>query len=143
MRFAKIDRETAETSIDLTLDLDGIGDSSINTGVGFLDHMLTLFSRHGRFDIQLKCEGDTYVDDHHSVEDIGICLGKAFSQALSSSISFVFVSVPSSMLSHTSLSPEWPKRPTLITMLPSSVRRFCASINSSLKRVLPQSVMTL
>jgi len=82
MRFAKIDRETAETSIDLTLDLDGIGDSSINTGVGFLDHMLTLFSRHGRFDIQLKCEGDTYVDDHHSVEDIGICLGKAFSQAL-------------------------------------------------------------
>ena len=82
MRFAKISRETAETSIELSLDIDGIGDSTINTGVGFLDHMLTLFSRHGRFDIDLKCEGDTYVDDHHSVEDIGICLGKAFAQSL-------------------------------------------------------------
>ena len=82
MRIAEISRETAETDIKLQIDLDGTGDSTVNTGVGFLDHMMTLFSRHGRFDLTLECEGDTYVDDHHSVEDIGICLGKAFSEAL-------------------------------------------------------------
>ncbi len=82
MRIAEIYRETAETDIKLQLDLDGTGDSSVNTGVGFLDHMMTLFSRHGRFDLTLDCDGDTYVDDHHSVEDIGICLGKAFKEAL-------------------------------------------------------------
>lgn len=82
MRIADINRETAETYIKLHIDLDGTGDSSVNTGVGFLDHMMTLFSRHGRFDLTLECDGDTYVDDHHSVEDIGICLGKAFKQAL-------------------------------------------------------------
>ncbi|MBQ3691951.1 MAG: imidazoleglycerol-phosphate dehydratase HisB [Clostridia bacterium] len=82
MRIAEINRETAETDIKLQIDLDGTGDSNIRTGVGFLDHMMTLFSRHGRFDLNLECDGDTYVDDHHSGEDIGICLGKAFSEAL-------------------------------------------------------------
>ena len=75
-------RKTAETDIALKLNLDGSGKSSIDTGVGFLDHMLELFTRHGKFDLELKCVGDTHVDNHHSVEDIGICLGRAFSQAL-------------------------------------------------------------
>jgi len=82
MRIAEIKRKTNETDIFLTLDLDGTGESSIDSGVGFLDHMLTLFARHGRFDLKLTCKGDTYVDDHHSVEDIGIALGQAFTQAL-------------------------------------------------------------
>ena len=82
MRNAVITRKTAVTDISLTLVLDGTGKSEISSGVGFLDHMLTLFSRHGRFDLTLSCKGDTYVDDHHSVEDIGIALGKAFAEAL-------------------------------------------------------------
>lgn len=82
MRKAEIKRKTAETDIVLTLDLDGTGKSDIDSGVGFLDHMLTLFAKHGRFDLQLACKGDTQVDDHHSVEDIGICLGEAFAKAL-------------------------------------------------------------
>ncbi len=82
MRTAEIKRTTKETDIALTLDLDGTGKSEINSGVGFLDHMLTLFAKHGRFDLTLTCNGDTYVDDHHSVEDIGIALGQAFDMAL-------------------------------------------------------------
>ena len=82
MRTAEIVRTTAETDIRLTLNLDGTGNSTINTGCGFLDHMLTLFARHGRFDLTVTCRGDTSVDDHHTVEDIGICLGSAFRQAL-------------------------------------------------------------
>ena len=82
MRTAQISRTTAETDIMLTLDLDGTGKSTIDTGCGFLNHMLTLFAAHGRFDLTVKCAGDTDVDDHHSVEDIGICLGKAFTDAL-------------------------------------------------------------
>ncbi|MBQ1546470.1 MAG: imidazoleglycerol-phosphate dehydratase HisB [Clostridia bacterium] len=82
MRKSEQNRTTAETKISLTLDLDGSGKSEIDTGVGFLDHMLTLFAKHGRFDLDVKCSGDTYVDDHHSVEDIGICLGSAFAEAL-------------------------------------------------------------
>lgn len=82
MRSAEINRKTNETDICLRLDLDGTGKSEINSGVGFLDHMLTLFARHGRFDLTLNCDGDTYVDDHHSVEDIGIALGQAFEKAL-------------------------------------------------------------
>lgn len=82
MRTATIARKTAETDIRLTLSLDGSGRSEVHTGVGFLDHMLTLFARHGRFDLTVACEGDTWVDDHHSVEDIGICLGEAAAQAL-------------------------------------------------------------
>ena len=82
MRKAEISRKTAETDIVLSLDLDGSGKSSIESGVGFLDHMLTLFSKHGRFDLSVKCKGDTFVDDHHSVEDIGIALGEAFLKAL-------------------------------------------------------------
>ena len=82
MRTAEIARKTAETDIALTLNLDGTGKSSVNTGCGFLDHMLTLFAAHGRFDLTVVCRGDTQVDDHHSVEDIGICLGRAFSMAL-------------------------------------------------------------
>ena len=81
-RTAELSRATAETNISLRLDLDGAGISEIDTGVGFLDHMLTLFARHGRFDLTVRCEGDTRVDDHHSVEDIGICLGRAFREAL-------------------------------------------------------------
>ena len=82
MRTAKLNRRTAETEIALTLDLDGVGTSQVDTGCGFLDHMLTLFARHGRFDLQVSCKGDTYVDDHHTVEDIGICLGDAFARTL-------------------------------------------------------------
>ena len=82
MRTSQITRKTAETDIALSLNLDGSGQSNIQTGVGFLDHMLTLFARHGRFDLNLTCSGDTQVDDHHSVEDIGICLGLAFQEAL-------------------------------------------------------------
>ena len=83
MRKSQIERKTAETDILLKLDLDGTGKSKINSGCGFLDHMLTLFAKHGRFDIELTCKGDTNVDDHHTVEDIGIALGSAFSEALS------------------------------------------------------------
>ena len=82
MRTAEISRKTAETDIALTLNLDGTGRSEIHSGVGFMDHMLTLFAKHGRFDLTLTCCGDTQVDDHHSVEDIGIALGQAFTQAL-------------------------------------------------------------
>ena len=82
MRSAEISRKTAETDITLSLNLDGKGESQIATGCGFLDHMLTLFSKHGRFDLKVKCIGDTYVDDHHTVEDIGIALGQAFTKAL-------------------------------------------------------------
>ncbi|MBR4895566.1 MAG: imidazoleglycerol-phosphate dehydratase HisB [Clostridia bacterium] len=82
MRQATIARKTAETDIDLTLSLDGQGTSAVDTGVGFLDHMLTLFAKHGRFDLSVTCRGDTNVDDHHSVEDVGIALGEAFSAAL-------------------------------------------------------------
>ena len=82
MRTASITRKTGETDISLTLNLDGKGDSSLSTGCGFLDHMLTLFAKHGRFDLAVTCKGDTWVDDHHTVEDIGICLGDALRQAL-------------------------------------------------------------
>ena len=82
MRTATISRKTAETDIQLTLNLDGRGISSVASGCGFLDHMLTLFARHGRFDLELTCKGDTWVDDHHTAEDIGIALGQAFAQAL-------------------------------------------------------------
>ena len=82
MRQAEVSRKTGETDIRIRLEVDGTGKSVIDTGVGFLDHMLTLFARHGRFDLEVSCKGDTYVDDHHSVEDIGIALGKAFEQAL-------------------------------------------------------------
>ena len=83
MRTATCNRLTAETEITLTLDLDGTGKSDIETGVGFLDHMLTLFARHARFDLSVRCAGDTNVDDHHSVEDIAIALGEALKAALS------------------------------------------------------------
>ena len=82
MRTTTIQRKTFETDISLALNLDGTGKSNIETGIGFLDHMLTLFAKHGRFDIDLTCNGDTYVDFHHSTEDIGIVLGKAFREAL-------------------------------------------------------------
>ena len=82
MRKATISRNTAETKINLTLDLDGAGKSEIATGVGFLDHMLTLFAKHGRFDLTVSCQGDTWVDDHHTAEDVGIALGQAFKAAL-------------------------------------------------------------
>ena len=82
MRTADIRRDTRETRIQLSLNLDGTGKADIATGVGFLDHMLELFARHGDFDLIVRCQGDTQVDGHHSVEDIGICLGDAFAQAL-------------------------------------------------------------
>ena len=82
MRQAEIIRKTGETDVRVFLDLDGKGTCEISTGVGFLDHMLELFARHGRFDLQVTCKGDIRVDDHHSVEDIGIALGQAFDQAL-------------------------------------------------------------
>lgn len=82
MRTAEINRKTNETDIKLKLNLDGTGKSEIDTGCGFLDHMLTLFARHGGFDLTVSCKGDTYVDYHHTVEDIGIALGDAFKSAL-------------------------------------------------------------
>lgn len=82
MRKATITRQTAETDIYLSLTVEGSGKSEISSGCGFLDHMLTLFAKHGRFDLTLTCKGDVQVDDHHTVEDIGICLGQAFSLAL-------------------------------------------------------------
>lgn len=82
MRIAEISRKTAETDIYLKIDLDGTGKSKINTGCGFLDHMMTLFAAHGKFDTELSCKGDTYVDYHHTAEDIGIVLGACFAKAL-------------------------------------------------------------
>ena len=82
MRLAEINRKTAETDISLKLNIDGTGESTIDTGCGFLDHMLTLFARHGRFDLTLTCKGDVHVDYHHTVEDVGIALGEAFYNAL-------------------------------------------------------------
>ena len=82
MRVSEVIRTTAETDITLKLNLDGTGKSEIDTGVGFLDHMLTLFAAHGKFDLTVICKGDTQVDDHHTVEDVGISLGKAFCEAL-------------------------------------------------------------
>ena len=82
MRTYEITRKTAETDIVLNLNLDGTGKSCIDTGIGFLNHMLTLFAAHGKFDLTVKCNGDVDVDDHHSAEDIGICLGQAFQTAL-------------------------------------------------------------
>ena len=82
MRKSEITRKTAETDVSLLLILDGAGKSVIETGVGFFDHMLELFSWHGKFDLEVKCKGDTHVDSHHSVEDIGTCLGMAFARAL-------------------------------------------------------------
>jgi imidazoleglycerol-phosphate dehydratase len=82
MRKAEIERKTGETQISLTLTLDGSGRSDIQTGIGFLDHMLTLFAAHGLFDLQVQAQGDLHVDDHHCAEDVFICLGKALDQAL-------------------------------------------------------------
>lgn len=82
MRTAKLRRTTGETDVAVVLDLDGTGKSEISTGCGFLDHMLTLLARHGRFDLTVQAKGDTWVDDHHTVEDVGITLGDAFARAL-------------------------------------------------------------
>lgn len=82
MRKAEICRKTKETNVMIKLDLDGKGDSDIRTGVGFMDHMLTLFAKHGRFDLEVFSEGDTWVDDHHTTEDLGIALGITFNDAL-------------------------------------------------------------
>lgn len=82
MRNAEVNRETAETKISLWLDLDGSGKTDIATGCGFMDHMLNLFAAHGRFDLMINASGDTYVDYHHLVEDLGICMGQALDEAL-------------------------------------------------------------
>jgi imidazoleglycerol-phosphate dehydratase len=82
MRKAEINRETLETKVSVSLNIDGTGKSNINTGVGFLDHMLTLLAFHSRFDLTITCAGDLYVDDHHTVEDIGLALGTVFKEAL-------------------------------------------------------------
>jgi len=89
MRTSEIKRETKETNIELMVNLDGTGKSSIDTGCGFLDHMLTLFAKHGRFDLDVKCKGDVKVDFHHTVEDTAICLGQAFSEALGDKMGIV------------------------------------------------------
>ena len=81
-RQASRSRTTAETSIELSFNIDGTGETNIDTGVGFLDHMLTLFAKHGRFDLDVKCDGDLYVDQHHTVEDIGIALGQCFYESI-------------------------------------------------------------
>ena len=82
MRQAKVDRKTAETAISLSLNLDGSGNATVDSGCGFLDHMLTLLAKHARFDLDLVCQGDVKVDYHHTVEDVGICLGHAFAEAV-------------------------------------------------------------
>jgi imidazoleglycerol-phosphate dehydratase len=82
MRYAEINRKTNETNIQLTLNIDGTGTADVKTGCGFLDHMLNLLAKHGKFDLTVKCDGDTEVDFHHTTEDIGICLGEAFKKAL-------------------------------------------------------------
>ncbi|MBR0278343.1 MAG: imidazoleglycerol-phosphate dehydratase HisB [Clostridia bacterium] len=82
MRKSEITRKTNETDIKISLEIDGKGNYEISSGCGFLDHMLTLFARHGRFDVKIACMGDTFVDCHHTVEDIGICLGKAFAECI-------------------------------------------------------------
>lgn len=82
MRAARVDRRTSETDVSLSLALDGEGKATIETGVGFFDHMLDLFARHALFDLEVRAKGDTHVDDHHTVEDVGIALGQAFRQAL-------------------------------------------------------------
>lgn len=89
MRIGNVDRKTNETNIKLSINLDGTGKADIATGCGFLDHMLNLFARHGRFDLTVKCDGDTYVDYHHTTEDIGISLGKAFAEALGDKMGIV------------------------------------------------------
>jgi len=81
-RTAAVTRETAETEIEVTLDVDGDGDATAETGVGFFDHMLTAFARHGLFDLTVRCDGDLAIDDHHTVEDVGIAVGEAFDEAL-------------------------------------------------------------
>ena len=81
-RRAAVSRETSETTIDLTLVIDGDGDSEVDTGIGFFDHMLASFAKHGLFDLTVRCDGDTHIDDHHTVEDVAICLGEAFAEAL-------------------------------------------------------------
>jgi imidazoleglycerol-phosphate dehydratase len=81
-RTAAVSRETAETTIDLTLAVDGDGDAEVDTGIGFYDHMLGSFAKHGLFDLTVRCDGDTHIDDHHTVEDVAICLGEAFEAAL-------------------------------------------------------------
>jgi imidazoleglycerol-phosphate dehydratase len=81
-RTAAVSRETAETTIDLTLAIDGDGDAEVDTGIGFYDHMLGSFAKHGLFDLTVRCDGDTHIDDHHTVEDVAICLGEAFEAAL-------------------------------------------------------------
>src|SRR5208283_97325 len=82
MRSASVQRKTKETNISVTLQIDGSGKYSVSTGIGFLDHMIELFARHGMFDIQLQCKGDLRVDDHHTTEDVAIALGQAFGRAL-------------------------------------------------------------
>lgn len=82
LRTARVQRKTSETDVDLTLNLDGAGDCRLETGIGFFDHMLNAFARHGGFDLDVACRGDLDVDAHHTVEDVGICLGRAFSDAL-------------------------------------------------------------
>jgi imidazoleglycerol-phosphate dehydratase len=85
-RTAHLQRKTQETTIDLKLDLDGTGQSVLDTGVGFFDHMLTHLARHGLFDLSVKCQGDLHIDAHHTVEDIGICIGKAMVEALGNKV---------------------------------------------------------
>ena len=81
-RKATVERKTGETDIKLTINLDGKGKADVNTGIGFFDHMLISFAKHGRFDMDLSCEGDLYVDSHHTIEDVGIVLGKAIKEAV-------------------------------------------------------------
>lgn len=82
MRCAEISRKTGETDINIKIDIDGQGNSKLNTGIGFFDHMMNLFTRHGLFDLEIECVGDLFIDGHHTVEDIGIALGQAFVKAI-------------------------------------------------------------
>ncbi|MHB1411937.1 MAG: imidazoleglycerol-phosphate dehydratase HisB [Thermoleophilia bacterium] len=96
-RQATIERATSETEIDVNLTIDGVGGSKVSTGVGFFDHMLTLFAKHGLFDLKINAKGDLEVDGHHTVEDVGICLGQAFDKALGNRegiVRYGFVIVP-------------------------------------------------
>ncbi len=100
-RTAHIERKTNETQIDLTLNLDGTGQHDLATGVGFFDHMLTHLSRHGLFDLKVKCVGDLHIDSHHTVEDVGICLGRRWERHLAINLVSVATALPPS---------QWTKR---------------------------------
>ena len=133
-RTAKINRDTTETKIALSLDVDGSGQSRIDTGIGFFDHMLTLFSRHGCFDLEIEAKGDLEVDFHHTVEDVGIVLGKAFAEALGEKKGIVRYGSGQFPMDETlvSVALDFSGRPFLEFVAPDNVPNIAGDFNFSL-----------